>query len=147
MIEFMLGLVAIMILLMGLNQVASIVFNDFETIISAREQVADDLMDGAAGTDSVGSDIYDIDAIEGELQESMNPDGDLEDELENYPSGRENQFSFLWEGDNPLQEMTSSEKSSSIDVTAPLLRKILGRSTVQINNAVYMPPWEDLLAE
>lgn len=144
MIEFMLGLVAVMLLLMGLNQVASIVFYDFTTIISAREEVADHLMDKNPGSSSVGSDIYNITAIKDELQAAINRDDELVSWTEAHPSDRENQFDFLWESYNPLQEMTSSEKSSSIAVTAPLFQRLLGRNTVQINNAVYMPPWEDL---
>jgi hypothetical protein len=145
MVEFMLGLVTIMILLMGLNQIAAIVFYDFTTVISAREEVADHLISKAAGTDAVGSDIYNFNSIESFFQSSINPDDELSSEMSSDPSGRGNQFSFLWEGNNPLQEMTSSDKSATIAVTAPLFQRVIGRSTVQINNAVYMPPWESYL--
>ena len=147
MVEFLLGLVGIVILLLGLNQVAMIVYNDFNTITSAREEVADRLMNQSAGTTSVGSDVYNMSSVEEYMRPALNPDDLLVQELDRYPSERENQFNFLWENHNPLQEMTSSEKSSTIAVTSPLFQRVIGRSKVQINNAVYMPPWEDLLYE
>ena len=145
MLEFMLGLVAIMILLMGLNQIASIVYYDFTTIVSAREEVADDLVSRSPGTEAIGSDLYNFDTVRPYFQTGLNPNNELASELSSYPSDRENQFDFLWNNDNPLQEMTSAEKSSSIPVTAPLFQRVIGRGTVQIGNAVYMPPWESYL--
>jgi len=145
MLEFMMGLVAIMILVMGLNQIASIVYYDFTTIVSAREAVADDLISHAAGTEAVGGDIYNFETVRSFFQTGINPEEELSSELASYPSGRENAFDFLWNNNNPLQEMTSSEKSSTIPVTAPLFQKVIGRSSIQIGNSVYMPPWESYL--
>ena len=144
-LEFMIGLFAVMILVMGINQIASIVFYDFTTIVSAREEVADFLINESAGTEAPGSDVFDFESVRSYLEASMNPDDLLSSELSSYPSDRENQFSFLWEGNNPLQEMSSSDKSSTIPVTSPLFQQVIGRSTIQINNSVYMPPWEDYL--
>lgn len=144
MIEFMLGLLAIMLLVLAIDLIANIVYFDFTTIYSAREEVADNLMAFSAGT-SGGSSSYDFETIEELFKESMNPNGDLKNQLEAYPGDRVNQFDFLWEGNNPLQDMVGAEKGSTTPITSPLIQKVLGRSSVSINNAIYMPPWNDLM--
>lgn len=144
MIEFMLGLVAIMVLLLGIDLIANVVHYDFLTIYSAREEVADDLLDKSAGT-SGGSSTYDFDSLKNQFKDALNPTGDLKDQLALFPGDRENQLDFLWEGSNPLQDLVGAEKGSSTPVSSPLMRKVVGRSSISIHNAVYMPPWEDLL--
>lgn len=143
MVEFLIGLVGVMLLLLGLNQIAAIVYQDFITIYSAREEVADHLMtlNPGNGQDSV----YDMASLEEEFETAINPGSALSSQLGLYPSDRSNQFDFLWEERNPLQELSSSEKGSSIAISAPILQRITGRGALQINNAVYMPPWEDLM--
>ncbi|WP_372797887.1 hypothetical protein [Pontiella sp.] len=142
-IEFMLGLVGIMVLVLGINLIAGIVDNDFTTILSAREAVADSLINQSSGS-AGGSSTYDFDSLEDQFIEALNPSSELKSWLEAYPGDRENQFEFLWEGDNPLQDLVGSEISSSTPVTSPLFQKVIGRTAVTINNAAYMPPWEDL---
>ncbi|MDF7801610.1 hypothetical protein P4C99_19185 [Pontiellaceae bacterium B1224] len=144
MIEFLLGLVAILILLLGINQIATIVYYDFTTIYSAREQVADSLMDQVAGSAGSSSD-YDFSSLSTLFTTALNPSDDLHSQLDAYPGDRDNQFSFLWGDSDPLQDMVGAEKGSSSPVTSSLMQEILGRSSITINNAVYMPPWEDLL--
>ena len=134
MVEFLLGLVSIIILLLGINQIASIVYYDFITIYSAREEVADKLINGSAGT-SGGSSVYDFGSLDEEFNQAINPDGQLEDQLALYPGNRENQFDFLWQNNNPLQDLTGSEKGSTIPVTSRLFQRMIGRSSVSINCA------------
>lgn len=144
MIEFLLGLVAILILLLGINQIATIVYYDFTTIYSAREEVADNLMDQVAGSAGASPD-YDFGSLNEQFSTALNPNDDLHSQLDAYPGDRGSQFSFLWGGSNPLQDLVGAEKGSSSPVTSTLMQRILGRSAININNAVYMPPWEDLL--
>lgn len=144
MIEFLLGLVAIMILVLGINQIATIVYYDFTTIYSAREEVADNLMDQVAGS-SGGSSEYEFDSLQEQFSTALNPNDDLHSQLDYYPGERNNQFDFLWGTSNPLQDLVGAEKGSSSPVTSSLMQTILGKNSITINNAVYMPPWEDLL--
>lgn len=143
MIEFLLGLVAIMMLLLGVNLIATIVYYDFTTIYSAREDVADRLIARSAAT-SGGSSAYDFGTLDEQFQVALDSDA-LKGQLDEYPADRENQFDFVWGESNPLQDMVGSERGSSSPITSPLMQKVLGRSSITINNAVYMPPWEDLL--
>ncbi|MCF7849211.1 MAG: hypothetical protein K9M45_10190 [Kiritimatiellales bacterium] len=146
MIEFMIGLIGIMILLLALNQVASIVYNDFKTIYSAREEVADKLVDMQPGSASYDeSQSYDPSPSIDELAINISGEGSYENFLGSYPSDRPDGFGFLWSGEDPLRNMTGSQKSSAIAVTAPLFKKLLGRDSIKINNAAWMPPWDDLM--
>jgi hypothetical protein len=143
-IEFLLGLVAIMILVLGINLIAGTVYNDFITIYSAREEVADSLVSESAGT-SGGSSTYDFSTLKQEFTDALNPSGTLESKLDEYPGDRENQFDFLWEGDDPLEDLVGSQITSTTPITSPFFQKILGRNSVVIQNAIYMPPWHDLM--
>lgn len=143
MIEFLLGLVGLTILLMGVNLIANIVYNDFTTIYAAREEVADRLIARSAAT-SGASGEYDFGTLDEQFEVALDSAA-LEGQLELFPSERDNQFDFLWGERNPMQDMVGSEKGSVSPVTSPFLQKILGRTSVSINNSVYMPPWEDLL--
>lgn len=143
MIEFLLGLVAIVILMLGINLIASIVHFDFLTIYSAREEVADKLMDQVAGSAGSSSE-YDFGSLQEQFSTALNS-GEMNSQLDAYPGERNNQFSFIWENSNPLQDVIGAEKSSSSPVTSSLMQKVLGRTTININNGAYMPPWEDLL--
>ena len=144
MVEFMLGLVSVMVLILGINQIASIVYYDFITIYSAREEVADALINQSAGT-ATGSSVYDFSSLEEEFKTALNNNGDLQSKLDEYPTDRSNQFEFLWTGDDPLEDLTGSQKASTIPVTSSLFQKVIGRGSITIDNGVYMPPWEDLL--
>lgn len=143
-IELLLGLVGIMVLMMGIELIASIVYNDFITIYSAREEVAEWLVDASAGT-SGGSSTYDWDSVEELFTDALNPSGELYDWMDTYPGDRDNQFDFVSDGESPLEDLVGSERSSSTYITSELLQKVLGRSSVSVDNAVYMPPWKDLL--
>jgi len=143
MIEFLLGLVAIVILMLGINQIAAIVHFDFTTIYSAREEVAEKLMDQVAGSAGSSSE-YDFGSLQERFSTALNSD-EMNSQLNAYPGNRNNQFSFAWENSNPLQDMIGAQKGSSSPVTSSLMQDILGRNSITINNAVYMPPWEDLL--
>ena len=146
MVEFLLGLTGIMVILMALNLAASIVYNDFITIYSAREEVADNLVAGVVSSSAYGtSQSYDATTTVDALRQAIVDDSGYENFIEDYSTGTRDGFAFLSDGADPLATMTGSQKSSSIDVTAPLFQRILGRSHVNINNAVWMPPWDDLM--
>lgn len=146
MVEFLLGLTGIIVILMALNLAASIVYNDFNTIYSAREEVADNLVAGVVSSSAYNENqSYDPSTSIEALREAIIEDSEYDTFIEDYSTGTPDGFAFLSEGSDPLSNMTGVQKSSSIDVTAPLFQRILGRASVNINNAVWMPPWEDLM--
>lgn len=142
--ELLLGLVGIMVLMMALELIASVVYTDFITIYSAREEVGEWLVEESSGTSS-GSSTYDWDSVEELFSDALNPSGETYEWLDSYPGDRDNQFDFLSDGESPLEDLVGTEQSSSTDITSELMQKILGRTEVTVDNAVYMPPWEDLL--
>jgi hypothetical protein len=98
----------------------------------------------SAGT-SGGASTYEFSSLKQDFTDALNPNGTLKSQLDAYPGGRENQLDFVWDGENPLEELVGATISSSTPVTSTMMQKIVGGSSVSINNAVYMPPWEDLL--
>ncbi|QBG48018.1 hypothetical protein EGM51_11645 [Verrucomicrobia bacterium S94] len=97
MIEMLLGLVGIMVLILGIDLIANIVYYDFITIYSAREEVADRLMAYSAGT-SGGASTYNFDAVDDDFEQALNPGGDLEGELAAYPGGGKMRLNFYGPG-------------------------------------------------
>lgn len=148
MIEFMMGLVGIVILLLGLDLVAHIVSLDFETIYNARIDVAEDLISGSTTAVGASGAGYDPSDSLGVLNANINGNssGAYENYQGTYPQmARTDGFAFLAQNSDPLdQNMVGSEKGSSIDITSTLMRQILGRSSINIDNAVWMPPLGDL---
>ena len=147
MIEFMMGLVGIVILLLGLELVAHVAVMDFEDVFNARTDVAEDLVNGAySSPGSSASGFNPSDSI-GVLDVNINGNsgGAYEDYQAAYPqSARPDGFAFLAQGGNPLDQMAGSDKGGRIAITSPLMQQILGRSSIRVENAVWMPPLGDL---
>jgi hypothetical protein len=144
MIEFLVGLVGVVILLLGLELIANIVYQDVDTIFQARIDVAEDMVAGS--TQNTGaSSAYDPSASYDELDININSSGEYEMYQSDYPqTERGDGFQFLRENGDPLETMVGAEKGDSIGIPSQLMRQILGRSDVQIENSVWMPQWDGL---
>ena len=144
MVEFMIGLVGILVLVLGLNQIATIVSYDFESILNARMDVAEDLL---ASSYSTPDGSYDPVASYAELNQNINvgADGAYARFQENYPQDDRNDgFEYLRSGEEPLGIMMGSEKGHSVEIESRLMQKVLGRSAISLSHEVWMPPWDDL---
>jgi hypothetical protein len=146
-IEFMIGLVGIMILVLGLSQIAQIVNEDIENMFAARESVAEDLLNRNQGNYN-GDLPVDTANIYNAMQTSIDPDGTYSGFRSLYPADaeREDRMAEIWNGGDPLKDMVGSEPTPrTIPISSPFFQKAMGRSSIQVNNVVYMPPWDDLM--
>ncbi len=144
MVEFMIGLVGILVLVLGLNQIATIVSHDFESILNARMDVAEDLL---ASSYSTPDGSYDPESSYAELNQNINEnaDGAYARFQENYPQkDRSDGFEYLRSGEEPLTIMMGSEKGHSVEIESRLMQKVLGRSVISLRHEIWMPPWDDL---
>lgn len=145
MVELLVGLVGIIVLVLGLNQIAVIVSYDFESIFGARENVAADFL--SMSTSSAPAP-YDPSTSYEVLNESFNKNASGRSYIslqESYPrSTRTDQFEYLQNGADPLNVMLGAQGGHSIEIESRLMQKILGRSAILLNHEVWMPPWDDL---
>lgn len=144
MLEFLIGLVGIMVLILALNQVAALVSHDFESILNARMDVAEDLLSSSY---SPPPGAYDPRASYAELNQNINvnSDGNYVRFLSEYPQGaREDGFGYLHSGTDPLDKMVGAEQESSVQVESSLMQKVFGRGSINLMHEVWMPPWDDL---
>lgn len=147
MVEFLVGLVGILFLMLGLHQIAVIVHEDFDSLIGSRQEVAEALVQGSRGTASYSAnntynpagDFY------GQLRGNILYDDEYGDMLAQYQHAeRKNGFEPL-EGD-PLSDMVGVEGGRTIHVESGLMRRLVGAG-IRIDNQVWMPPWTDLMYE
>jgi len=145
MVEFMVGLVGILFLMVGLFQITRITVEDFETILDAREEVADLLVNSSAAGDYGGSQRY-LPSTDFYPQLFGNIRHDTICEyMAEYNSPEEiDGFSFFHSSDDPLANMAGVQKTSRINVES-LMTRLLGKNTITIQNAVWMPVWDDLM--
>lgn len=144
MVEFLVGLVGVLVLILGLSQIGTIVAYDFESILNARMDVAEDLI---ASSYSSPPDVYDPATSYAELNQNINAnaDGAYEGFQDDYPqSARTDGFGYLRNGQEPLDTMVGAEKGRSIEIESRLMQKVLGRSSILLKHEVWMPPWDDL---
>jgi hypothetical protein len=144
MVEFLIGLVGIIVLVLGLNQIAMIVSSDFESMLNARMDVAEDLINQSTTT---ADNSYDpsVSYAELNLSVNVNADGGYVRFQETYPQDQRNDgFEFLRNGNDPLNTMMGSEKGHAIAIESRLMRKVLGRSSIMLHHQIWMPPWDDL---
>lgn len=145
MIEFLLGLVGIMVIVLGMELISSVVVRDFSVMCYARGEVALALVngfDGSAG--SPDSQSYGVSSL---FLDDIQYDR-MKDLQSTYPPRFEdvNGFDVLAEGD-PLSDMVGVVVPVSVPVESEFLRNALGRDSVRKINAVWMPPWDDLMGE
>ena len=145
MVEFLVGLVGILVLVLGLNQIANIVAYDFDNIFGVRENIADDLL---ASSTTFAPASYDPSSSYLELDPNINEnEGGRTYEWfqENYPRNeRTDQFEYLRNGGDPLGVMMGAQGGHTIEIESRLMQKVLGRSSILLTHEVWMPPWDDL---
>jgi hypothetical protein len=144
MIEFMVGLVGILVLVLALSHVATLVNDDFESILNARMDVAEDLL---ASSYSTPEQSYDPRGSYDELNRNVNinSSGDYERFQADYPQRvRDDGFEYLRNGQDPLSVMSGSSKSSSVQIDSALMQDVFGRSSLRLSHEAWMPPWDDL---
>ena len=144
MIEFLVGLVGILVLILALNQIAIIVDSDMTNILNARMDVAEDLINSSI---SRPNPTYDPALSYTELDRNINvnSDGRYAGIQSDYAqSARDDGFQYLRNGTDPLDQMMGSEKGHSVQVQSRLLQDTFGRSSISLRHAVWMPPWDDL---
>jgi len=145
MVELLVGLVGILVLILGLNQIANIVAHDFDNMFDAREEVADDML--SSSTTSAPAP-YDPSSSYLELDLNINANATGRNYAwfqENYPrQTRTDQFEYLRNGGDPLHVMMGAQGQHSVEVESGLMRKIFGRSSILLSHEVWMPPWDDL---
>ncbi len=148
MVEFLLGLVGILLIILALDLVARIVYADLDSMLDARSDVATDLVSGLAGT-AVYADDQSYSpgtAFSADLLAALRYQ-ELERTLEDYPPapGHANGFDVVAAGDPLSQIIGEHPPAQNLPVGSTLFSRILGKDHVQIDNAVWMPPMDDLM--
>ena len=145
MIEFLLGLVGIIFLMLGLHQMALIVHEDFDSLIGSRQEVAEIVARSGGGSASFpDSGVYrPAGQFYGTLLGNILYQEGYIQTLEAFQrSDRNDGFEPVTA--DPLSRMIGVRGGSNIEVESSLMRKLIGDS-IRIDNQVWMPPWDDLL--
>lgn len=145
MVEFLLGLIGILVIVLSLELISSFVVEDFDVMQNVRTQVARSLVDGLDSSGDVPP-LYRSEAFfySGLLNDIKY---DRTKELQSsYPSRYEevNGFDIVAMGD-PLSDLVGMVVPASVPVQTEFLRKALGRNNIRKVNAVWVPPWDDLM--
>lgn len=144
MVEFLVGLLGILVLVLALSQIATIVNHDMDSILNARMDVAEDLLNSSS---SRPNPTYDPAASYAELNQNINvnADGAYAGFRADYPqTARDDGFQYLRSGTDPLDTMMGSQKGHSVQVESKLMQDVFGRSSISLRHEVWMPPWDDL---
>lgn len=144
MIELSVGMVVILILMLGMSQIAEIVSYDFESILNARMDVAEDLINS---TTQEALSLYNPTLNFMELNNNINLNAqktyaDYESEFPQQE--RQNQFEYLSNGENPLTSMAGASKGTSIEIESTIMQDALERSSIQLNHESWLPAWDGL---
>ena len=145
MIEFLVGLVGILVLVLALSQITTIVDSDMTSMLNARMDVAEDLINSSI---SRPPPVYDPAASYDVLDQNINvnANGAYAEFQQNYSqSARADGFEYLRNGTDPLDAMMGSQKGHTVEVESELMRSVFGRSSISLRHEVWMPPWDDLL--
>ena len=169
MAEFLLGLVAIMLLVVGLQQVSILSRTTFEMHVDARTQLAEQLADPMSDytgdyifVDTVdrGADkkIYTADdrIVEGDAGFFSDGNGFLE--IVNYYDLSDYLLDPNYDLEDPYHRLDDSSYSvlsksfamhyglaeQAVDVV-PFLRKAIGRDEINMRREVWMPAWGGLM--
>ncbi|MBN2685486.1 MAG: hypothetical protein JXR40_09430 [Pontiellaceae bacterium] len=149
MVEFLLGLIGILVIVLSLELMSSFVVEDFDAMYDARTEVARSLVynsGGAVDGSTANSQSYAssvlfyhmlLDDIKYDRTKSLQG---------TYPPRDEevNGFDIVAVGD-PLSDFVGVVVPASVPVQTDFLRKALGRNSVRKVNAVWVPPWDDLM--
>jgi len=143
MVEFMVGLIGILMLILGLSYIGRFVAIDCANFLDVRMAVAEDMR---ISRPSSANGVYNPNMSYSCLGQNINRDSLYSSLRGRYPQQeRLDRFDFLSGGDDPLQTMIGSKKGESIPITSPLMQKMLGRKKVSPYQEFWMPMWDDLL--
>ncbi len=149
MVEFLLGLIGILVIVLSLELISSFVVEDFNVMRAARAEVARSLVDGVDDSVELPSDVsqsYRSSMIfYSTLLEDIKYD-QIKKFQDAYPPRYEdvNGFDIVAMGD-PVSDLVGSVHSASVPVQSEFLRKALGRNSIRKVNSVWVPPWDDLM--
>lgn len=144
MVEFLVGLVGVVFLVLGLHQIMQIVVFDLDSLIGSRDEVAEALTTGSGGTSYDASGAYSPDAgFYNLLRGSLAYDNEYAYYFDNYKETPSVDGFETLDG-NPLEGVVGAEGGHTIPVESPLMRQLLG-SGIRIENSVWMPVWDDLM--
>ncbi len=145
MVEFLVGLVGVLLLVVGMYQIVVIVDRDFDSLIGSREEVAEQLT--GTGGSSGGASYGDASSYEvpgdfyGEFLGTIQYHDEYQDLLDLQADPIDG---YEPVASDPMRDMIGSEGGSSIPVESGMLRRFLG-SEIVIRNEVWMPSWDDLM--
>jgi hypothetical protein len=150
MVEFLLGLVGVMVLILGFNLIARVVNADFDVVIATRADVAQSIYDNASSGSLPGSSFSGgsfFSTLAGNIAYEGGG-GSYSDYLESYdPSDRPDGYSFLATGEDPIdQNVAGSIGIATVSNIPDFLRKLLGKSSISFESSVAMPYWDDLMS-
>jgi len=143
MVEFMVGLIGILVLILALSYIGRFVAIDCKNFLEVRSTVAENMLNSRSSSarssyDPAGSYLY--------LSQSINKENGYSGLRSLYPQQvRTDRFRFLSDGDDPLHVMIGSGKGKKVPITSPLMQKVLGRSEIFPYQEFWMPMWDDLL--
>lgn len=149
MVEFLLGLIGILVIVLSLELIASFVVEDFDVMQDVRAEVARSLVGGVDNSEEVpsgGSQSYTSAMIfYSTLLEDIRHDRTKEIQSTYPPRYEEvNGFDIVAMGD-PVSDLVGIVHSASVPVQTEFLRNALGRNRIRKVNAVWVPPWDDLM--
>ena len=142
MIEFMVGLIGIIVLVLGLSYIGRFVAIDCKNFLEVRSTVAENMLT-SRGSSPNGS--YNPDGSYLYLSQNINPNNRYSSLRSRYPQQtRMDRFDFLSGGNDPLRMMIGSGKGEEVPITSPLMQRMLGRTKILPYQEFWMPMWDDL---
>lgn len=149
MVEFLLGLIGILILILSLDLIARFVREDFDAMIGARTELANNLVGGSRGNTAYGtSQSYGSSSLFYNQLVNNIEFPEIDAAQQEFPPRYTdvNGFEVVAEGD-PMSEIVGVVVPASVSVESSMFSQALGRDRVRKVNAVWMPPWDDLMGE
>ena len=141
-IEFMVGLIGIIVLVLGLSYIGRFVAIDCKNFLEVRTDVADDML---ASRGSAPNGMYDPAGSYLYLSQNINQNNNYSSLRSRYPQQtRADRFGFLSGGNDPLRVMIGSGKGEEVPITSPLMQRMLGRTKISPYQEFWMPMWDDL---
>jgi len=142
-VEFMVGLIGILILILGLSYIARFVSIDCKNFLEVRARVAEDMLYSRSTTTS---SLYDPSVSLLYLSQNINKQNGYSNLRSRYPQqSRTDRFRFLSDGEDPLRTMIGTGKGKKVPITSPLMQKVLGKKELFPYQEFWMPMWDDLL--
>ena len=141
-IEFMVGLIGIIVLVLGLSYIGRFVAIDCKNFLEVRMDVADDML---ASRGSTPNGVYNPAGSYFYLSHNINKNNRYSSLRSWYPQqARRDRFEFLSDGGDPLRIMIGSGKGEEVPITSPFMQRMLGRTKISPYQEFWMPMWDDL---